>query len=45
MDNKEDLQINININIIIGDVTRSVVIQGGDCNAASVSSGNTDRTY
>lgn len=39
MGSQDAVQINININIIIGDVTGSAVIQGSDGNTVEVAAG------
>ena len=39
MGSQDAVQINININIIIGDVTGSAVLQGSDCNTVEVAAG------
>ena len=37
MDSREPVQINITVNIIAGNITRSAIIQGGDDNLINVS--------
>ena len=38
MNNQQPVQINININIVLGDMTGSAIIQGGDSNRVNLSS-------
>lgn len=40
MESKTPVQINITVNIIMGNVTGSAIIQGGDSNRVNVSAGS-----